>query len=49
MSEETEIMHYKITISPYTKSAAQEIKNYLIAFTRKVIDIEMINEEVKKP
>jgi len=48
MSEDTklkEIVHYKITISPYTMSAAQEIKNYLVAFTRKVIDIERIKED----
>jgi hypothetical protein len=41
MSEE-KITQYKITIYPFTKSAAQEIKNYLVAFTRKVINIEEI-------
>jgi len=46
MSEE-EITHYKITISPFTKSAAMEIKNYLVAFTRKVIDIEGMKGEKK--
>jgi len=49
MSEEKEeIAYYKITIHPFTKSAAQEIKNYLVAFTRKVIDIEGVKVE-KKP
>ena len=53
MSEETKAeakaeVHYKITIFPYTKSAAQEIKNYLVAFTKKVIDIESVDME-KKP
>jgi len=49
MSEEKEeIAYYKITIHPFTKSAAYELKNYLVAFTRKVIEIESVKME-KKP
>lgn len=51
MSEEEaeeEIIQYKIIISPFTESAAQEIKNYLVAFTKKTIDIESMKVE-KKP
>jgi hypothetical protein len=46
MNEEE--IQYKIIIFPFTRSAALEIQNYLIAFTQKAIDIEGVKVE-KKP